>query len=97
MIVRSNKIFDGLISTDYKGGKFTFTHAQNIDDSARIASDLRKATDETKGWSKSKEFKLIASIPMLEYVKHPEWVEDRKALLKWLKTDYGSLFKVSNP
>ena len=96
MLFRSNKaIADGLIEQEYKGDKFVFTHAQKIDPVLNRVELLRKNTD--KGWTQQKEFKLIASVPTIEYLNHPEWYHDDAAFVKWLNTDYGSQFKVSNP
>ena len=95
MIVRSNKLKDGLNEAKYEGDHAIFLHAQRINPVVERAAILRKETD--KGWSHDKSFKLVATIPILDALTHPEWDYDSEALFRWLRTDYGQLFKISDP
>lgn len=45
----------------------------------------RKEGFTNKGYSKTKELKQIAVIPYMVFHLHPEFWEDDKALLKYLK------------
>lgn len=93
MIIRSNKVQEGLIQKDTKGDQFIFTHAQCVDPAMERAESLRQSTN--RGWNQTKTMKLVASIPVIEFLRHPEWNSDPNALKRWLSSDYGRLFKVS--
>jgi len=58
------------------------------------AADLRSGVQD-RGFNRSKTMKLIASIPEIEYFRHPEFMTDPKAIERWLQTEYGRLFRVS--
>jgi hypothetical protein len=97
MIFRSNKaIRDGLISAQAGSGKFKFVHVQNVDNVAQEASDIRHSVN-AGGWSDDKEWKWVGHIPVITMLNHPEWNNDREAMLKWLNTEFGSRYKISNP
>ncbi len=97
MLFRSNKpIKDGLLEAKYQGDNFKIVHVQNVD---HVALEAKKMRDNliNKGWGPEKEWKLIGHIPAIEYLNHPEWEHDPKAIVKWLKTEYGSRYLISRP
>lgn len=81
-----------------QGGKFSVTQAQDIGTTLKACHDLREH-DETKGWSRERKFKHLASFPeIVESIllqEQPEVFRDGKALRKFLATDIGKQFKVS--
>jgi len=85
----------GLLDVGYEKDKFIFRHVQNVDVIKRRVQRIKHGNE--KGWSTGKEFKMIASVPELEFLKHPEWATDEKALYRWLNSDEGRDYKVSNP
>ncbi len=84
----------GLYRIDSDKDSLEFNHIQNITPVLERAKDVRKESDN--GWTEGRGFRHIASIPTCEFVTHPELVYDKKALIKWLKTEYGSMFKTVN-
>jgi hypothetical protein len=50
--------------------------------------ELQKA-NQTDGFSEERTMRKIASIPEIEFLKHPEWMHDGDLILKWLKSDEG--------
>lgn len=98
MLIRSNRIATdetgaALINSKVEGDKFVFTHAQNIDPILKEAGYYREHSDN--GFSKSREFQKIATIPMLEYLRHPEFYDNDNAIIKWLKTDEGGMYRTT--
>ena len=81
----------GLYDAKGSGDKIIFDHIQNIQPVLERAADIRKNSDN--GWSEKRSFRHIACIPTVEYFNHPEWEQDKQALVKWLKTEYGSAFR----
>lgn len=88
---------DGLAQMDVHGDKFKFTHVQNVEKVMAQAHQDRK--DERQGWSKDRTMRRVASIPVIEWLRHPEWQQeivaygDSPSMRKWLCGEYGSLFK----
>lgn len=98
MLIRSNRIVtdetdSALINSRVDGEKILFTHVQNVEPMLRDAHYLREHSNN--GFSKSREYQKIASIPMLEFLKHPEFRENDKAIIKWLKTDEGRMYRTT--
>lgn len=67
--------------------KFKLIHAQPIGDIMKHAYEYRKL--DGNGFTDGKNMRKIASIPAIEFVKHPEWAHDTKAMKKWLKSEEG--------
>jgi len=84
----------GLYDIKSNGEKLEFSHIEEITPVLERVADVRKNSDN--GWTEGKGFRHIASIPACEFVRHPELAYDHKALIKWLKTEYGSLFRTVN-
>lgn len=92
MIIKAPKSTQtGLYDIKETGDSLEFSHIENITPAMERAAEVRK--NSNNGWTEGKGFRHIASVPPSEFFKHPEWAEDKDALIKWLKTDYGSLFR----
>jgi len=79
------------IGFEQYGSEFKITHVQPIAD---IVNEVQafKSLDTRNGFSFDKSVRRIASIPAIEFVKHPEWAHDQKALRKWLKSEEGRMY-----
>jgi hypothetical protein len=98
MIIRSKADpHSGLAQIDAAKDKLIFTHVFNPMPTMAAAAEARK--DPNQGWSKDRTRRKIASIPPLEWFKHPEWDEeiiasgDSPSMRRWLQSDYGRMFK----
>jgi hypothetical protein len=92
MIIKAPKNSQtGLYDIKANGENLEFNHIQEITPVLERAADIRK--DSNNGWTEKKGFRHIACVPTCEFVKHPELAYDQKALTRWLKTEYGSMFR----
>lgn len=75
-----------------------FTYGQDIGPTLVLNHHLREH-DETKGWTRDRTMKHLASIPELTMLilmqEQPEVLRDSVALKKWLETDIGKACKVA--
>lgn len=85
-----------IISAKTKDEKVIISHLGRIDLVRERVNWLKKNATNS-GWTDKKGMKLIASVHPLDMVKHPEWKNDSNEFLRWLRTDYGRQFKVSDP
>ena len=75
----------------YDKDRIEVTHMQNIDPTLKRVKYMKNYSN--KGWSKGREFKHEASVPMHDYLKYDLGDDDK---MDWfLKTDYGSQFRIS--
>ena len=79
----------------FDGDKFYFHHAQKVDDILESAYRDREHGDNC--FSQDKEFQKIATIPMLEFMKRPELLQDEsgRLLIRWLKSDEGGSYRTT--
>lgn len=91
MIIKTNKNIEGLAKIEYEKDNFIFTHAQNITPSLEQAHLLREFGNN--GWSTDKNYRRIATIPSIEFVRHPEWAQDTEQIIKWLKSEDGKPYR----
>lgn len=96
MLIPEKKSYwlDGI---EYQSDKVIFTHVQQVDHIQKSISDIRESKE---GHSYRKEYKHIARIPDLLFLKiqhiiAPEGRIDEKALNKWLATDEGRPYRVA--
>ena len=50
-----------------------------------LKANKRMRQESGKGFSKGKTMRRLASIPLIEFIRHPELVYDDKALKKFIK------------
>ena len=82
---------EGLWKARYEGDKFRLLHAQKVDDILMNAYQAREHSDN--GWTEDRSMRKIGEIPMLEFVKHPEFAYDQNAIAKWLKSPAGEPYR----
>jgi len=91
MIIRAKGLKEGLNKIEYDKDKIKLVHVQKIEPYLKQCYLER----EYREVNKKSDFRKIASIPDLEFIRHPEFMYDSKALIKWLKSDEGKQFKTT--
>jgi hypothetical protein len=82
----------GLADISFDKNKFIFTHAQDVDPTLAEIKALQDAG--TDGFSADRTLRHIGRIPMIAYLKHPEWSHEPELLLRWLQSDEGKQYQV---
>jgi hypothetical protein len=54
---------------------------------------LKRETD--RGFTKDRTMQHIGSIPITIWLNHPEFMNDSKALDKWLMSEQGSPYRIA--
>lgn len=96
-IIRAGKTGNGLVSTEYEGDKFKFTHAEDVGELAKYCYEVRK--ESNNGFSKERQFRRIASIPVLawyELLKKCGGNVTDKDIRDYLRSEEGEMFKTVN-
>lgn len=84
MILKQNIINPTtILKADIQGDNFVFVHGQNTLPVQQQAYADRMS--DNNGFTDNRSMRKIASIPEIEFIRHPEWIHDQKAMLKWLK------------
>lgn len=84
MIIRTHKRYThGLNDVAFKGDKVKFLQIENVTPIMKEAYQARMQGDNEHSFGKS--FEKIATVPSIVFVEHPEFLQDNKALIKWLK------------
>jgi len=96
MLIPAKKSFSEEIK--HKKDKTIITHYQLTE---HIKQNVRKISKNGDGWSQDREYKHIARIPAILFLKishiiAPNGRIDEKLFAKWLNTDEGREYKVSN-
>jgi hypothetical protein len=65
------------------GDNFIFNHMQDTAPTQEQVYLDRTYSDN--GWTQDRTMRKIASIPEVEFLKHPEFLHDQKAITTWLK------------
>jgi hypothetical protein len=92
-IIKSARPLPSLLSAKVEDDNFHFVHTQNVEPILESCHEQRKENDPRQ--FNLNEWEKIATIPEIEYLKHPEWNHDPEALTKWLKSDEGKQYRVS--
>jgi len=82
-----------LTKVEYDAEQYHFTHIQPIEGIKREAAEIRQFSDN--GWTKERNFRQIARIPVLEAMKHPEIFHDARAMRRYLQNE-GSDYRTVN-
>ena len=93
MLITTNKIHvpsHDLVGVEHKGDKTMFNHIQNVTDDLEFCKQMRNA--DGNGFSDKRMQRHIGRIPMIEYIKHPEWRDDPSLISKWLKGE-GEMYR----
>ena len=85
-----------LVDVEYDKDQFKFTHAQYLPPTWKEVAEL-KMNQASDGFSQERTQRHIGRIPAMIFLKHPEWSHDPSLIEKWLKTEEGKRYQVSNP
>jgi hypothetical protein len=77
------------IKTNYVGDVVEFIQGQDLSIWRDEMKELSQLHADTQGYSEDRTMRMIARIPDIEFLKHPEWMHDGNLILKWLKSDEG--------
>ena len=80
-----------LIDIELDKDKMRMKHVQDVGGIIQQAELLRNYSDN--GFTSDRNMRHIATIPAGEFVNHPEWAYDEKALIKWLKSEEGRPYR----
>lgn len=78
------------MESELEADKFRILHGQQIDGILEECHAYRKL--DGNGFTDGRNMRKIASIPAIEFTKHPEWAHDTKAMIKWLKSEEGRMY-----
>ena len=83
MIIKDTGLFD----VEYEGDQFKYTHGQYV---APVMEEIKLTRENSSdGFSDDRTMRMIGKIPVIEFLKHPEWMHDGNLILKWLQSDEG--------
>lgn len=83
-----------LIKAQFEGDNLHVQHVQNTIPAQAISHQIR--TYSNNGWTEKKHFRRIGSIPIIEFLNHPEFYDDDKAIERYLKSDAGCVYRTVN-
>jgi len=84
-LVRAQGMDEGIWSARIDGDECRIFHAQKTDD-IDLQNHIERESGNN-GWTIDRSMRKIASIPALEFAKHPEFTQDEATLKKWLKKE----------
>ena len=101
MIIRTKTPGVGILDMDFKTryhkghrrDTLETQYIQNVEPIQAKVAMLKKETD--RGFTVDRTMQHIASIPMLIWVQHPEFVHDQKAVERWLRTEEGAPYRIA--
>jgi hypothetical protein len=80
-----------MIDLKAQGDQLVATHAFDPSVAMEIASHSRRYSDN--GFTRSRTMRHIGEIPVDILVQHPEWMRDKKALKRWLRSEEGRPYR----
>lgn len=97
MIIKTNKkLSEGLIDARFDKDKLKVLHRYDVTPILKAAYEERKASIGRFNPILGDKWEKVATVPSIIFAEHPEFEHDPKALNKWLKTEEGKAYRVSN-
>jgi hypothetical protein len=95
MIIKSNKIQEGLQGIEHVGDKTILTHTEDITPILEKSHQMRQ--DSNNGWTKDRSMRHIANIPRNVILQRPELLADKtgKLMKEFLRKEGESFLNVN--